>query len=97
MQMLVAQVAQVVEVALVQLQLDLMVETEFHFQVELFPELMAEVAVVGTVALPVVLVVEEHRYQVAAMQVLAQTEQMELMEPQILAAAVVLRNGAGLA
>ena len=61
MQMLEALVVLVVVVALVQLQLDLMVEMEFLFQVELFPELMQEVEVVGTVALPEVLVAVEHR------------------------------------
>ena len=43
------------------LNVDLMVEMEFLFQVELFPELMQEVEVVGTVALPEVPVAVEHR------------------------------------
>ena len=52
---------------------------EFHFQVEPLPEFMEEVEAVGALARPVVLVAGEHLYQVPAMQVMEQIEQMEMM------------------
>jgi hypothetical protein len=56
-----------------------MEEMEFHFQVEPLPEFMEEVEAVGALARPVVLVAGEHLYQVPAMQVMEQIEQMEKM------------------
>jgi hypothetical protein len=89
-------VDQVAVVALVQLQLELMVETEFHFQAEPLPEFMEAVVVVGVVALPVALVAVERLYR-ETMKVLVQIEQMELMVKRIPEVEAVLQNGVALA